>query len=146
MTLTIKNFDELTTRELHSILKVRAEIFVVEQNCPYLDVDDIDLRSLHMYLEESGSILAYLRVFDRIEEPGALQMGRVLSKTHGKGHGGMLLHQAMEYIEQNLKPSRIFIEAQCYAKGFYEKEGFVVCSDEFLEDGIPHVGMEKNYR
>lgn len=71
-----------------------------------------------------------------------VQLGRVLTTEHGKGLGGKLLKNAIEIVTEKLRPKKIYIEAQTYAIGFYEREGFVVCSDEFLEDGIPHVKME----
>ena len=135
-----KFFEELTTVELYEILKARAEIFVVEQNCVYQDLDDKDYRSLHVFYEEEGRVTAYLRAF--VIEEGVVQMGRVLTMEHGIGLGGMILRDGLEEIRKKFAPRKVYIEAQCYATGFYEREGFRVCSDEFLEDGIPHVQME----
>jgi len=142
MQVIFKNFEELSTKELYEILKARAEIFVVEQNCVYHDLDDIDYRSLHIYYESEGSVTAYLRAFIKDEETHTVQVGRVLTLEHGKGLGGKLLKDGIEIIEKRMKAEKIFIEAQCYATGFYERFGFRICSDEFLEDGIPHVQME----
>ena len=144
MNLIAKYFDELTTTELYEILKARAEIFVVEQNCIYQDLDDIDYRSLHMFYESDGKIIAYLRVFEKDSSTGIVQMGRVLTTTHGIGIGGNLLKESIKQIKEKMKPSSVYIEAQCYATGFYEREGFHISSDEFLEDGIPHVQMILN--
>ena len=119
-----KYFDELTTKELYEILKARAEIFVVEQNCVYQDLDDLDYRSLHIFCEEDGEVTAYMRAF--FKDADTVQMGRVLTRHHGR---------------TKMNPAKIYIEAQCYAVGFYEREGFRICSEEFLEDGIPHVQM-----
>lgn len=141
MRFYVKRFAELTTLELYEILRVRAEIFVVEQNCVYQDLDGVDYNSLHMYVEEDG-IQAYLRAFSREDEPGTVRIGRVLTREHGKGFGGLLLKQALETIRDRMQPERMYLEAQCYATGFYEREGFRICTEEFLEDGIPHVGME----
>ncbi len=134
-----KFFDELTTGELYEILKVRAEIFVVEQKIVYQDLDDRDYDSLHFFYEEDGKVVAYLRAFDKDKE--TVQIGRVLTLRHGMGLGGQLLHEGIAQIKERMKPGRIYVEAQSYAIGFYEKEGFKVCSDEFLEEGIPHVQM-----
>ena len=142
MKLTSKYFDELTTRELYEILKVRAEIFVVEQNCVYQDLDDKDYDSLHIFYEESGKVLAYLRAFMKEKEKGVVQMGRVLTIKHGIGMGGKLLKAGLQEVQKKYNPRKVYLEAQCYAVGYYEREGFKVCSDEFLEDGIPHVQME----
>lgn len=141
MKLTTKYFHELTTNELYEILKARAEIFVVEQNCIYQDLDDIDYRSLHIFYEENGKVMAYLRAFEKDSASKIVQIGRVLTLTHGTGLGGKLLKEAIHQIKETMKPSSIYIEAQCYATGFYEREGFVISSEEFLEDGIPHVEM-----
>ena len=139
MNFVSKHFDELTTRELYEILKVRSEIFVVEQNCVYQDMDDNDYQSLHMFYEEDGKVKAYLRSF--VLEPGVVRMGRVLTLKHGTGLGGKLLKKGLEQIRENQHPKLIIIDAQCYVTGYYAREGFVICSEEFLEDGLPHVQM-----
>ena len=140
MELTIKTFQELTTKELYEILKVRGAIFVVEQTCAYQDIDGLDETSLHLFYEDGGQVQAYLRAFEK--EPGIVQMGRVLTLRHGEGLGGRLLHEGIPVIKEQFHPRKIVIEAQCYATGYYEKAGFQRCSEEFLEDGIPHVRME----
>ncbi len=139
MTLVSKFFDELTTTELYEILRARSEIFVVEQNCIYQDLDRKDYQSLHIFYEDNGKVLAYLRAF--YKEKDIVQMGRVLTLHHGTGLGGKLLKEGIEQIRTKLTPKSIYIEAQCYATGYYAREGFKICSDEFLEDGIPHVQM-----
>ena len=141
MKLITKSFTELTTTELYEILKARAKIFVVDQNCIYQDLDDIDYRSLHIFYEDKGKIIAYLRAFEKDSSAKIVQMGRVLTLTHGTGLGGNLLKKGIRQIKEKMNPSSIYIEAQCYATGFYEREGFVISSEEFLEDGIPHVEM-----
>lgn len=142
MKLIIKTFEELSTIELYEILKARAEIFVVEQNCIYQDLDDLDYHSLHVFFQgEDGKVQAYLRIFEK-EEKGVVQIGRVLTVKHGMGLGGKLLHEGIEAIKKMQGIHKIFLEAQVYAIGFYQREGFEICSEEFLEDGIPHVAME----
>ena len=142
MNLIVKTFEELSTRELYEILKSRAEIFVVEQNCVYQDIDDIDLRSLHVfYQDEIGRVVAYLRLFQKANSTDTVQMGRVLTLEHGVGLGGKILHEGISVAVAKMSAKKIFIEAQTYAIKFYEREGFKVCSEEFLEDGIPHVQM-----
>lgn len=142
MTLQAKFFDELTTKELYEILKARAEIFVVEQNCVYQDLDDRDYESLHFFYEEDGRVAAYLRAFYR--NGSAVQIGRVLTLQHGTGLGGKLLKEGIDQIKEKMNPDQLYLEAQCYATGYYERVGFKVCSEEFLEDGIPHVQMTLN--
>ncbi len=139
MKLVAKYFEELSTTELYEILKSRAEIFVVEQNCVYQDLDDKDYKSLHVFYESKGKVVAYFRAFMKDEK--VVQVGRVLTLEHGKGLGGRLLKDGIKLIKEKMKPEHIYIEAQCYATGFYEREGFKICSEEFLEDGIPHVQM-----
>lgn len=139
MQVKSKFFSELTTTELYEILKAREEIFVVEQNCVYQDLDNKDYDSLHVFYEEDGIVTAYIRAF--FKDDTTVQMGRVLSLRHGAGLGGRLLREGITQIKDKMNPKRIYIEAQCYATGYYEREGFSVCSDEFLEDGIPHVQM-----
>ncbi|MGN0813901.1 MAG: GNAT family N-acetyltransferase [Candidatus Coproplasma sp.] len=140
MNFVCKYFDELTVKELYELLKARSAIFVVEQNCPYLDMDDKDYYSLHMFYEEDGRVLACCRAF--IVEEGVVKIGRVLSIEHGKGWGGKILKSAIARVKEIYNPQKIVIAAQCYAKGYYEREGFKQCSGEFLEDGIPHIMME----
>lgn len=139
MEIAAKFFEQLTTRELYEILKARAEIFVVEQNCVYQDLDNKDYESLHVFYEENGKVIAYLRAFFRDDR--IVQIGRVLTLQHGTGLGGKLLKEGIAQIKEKMNPRQLYMEAQCYATGYYEREGFRVCSDEFLEDGIPHVQM-----
>ena len=140
MKLVSKFFNQLTTTEVYEILKARTAIFIVEQNCPYQDSDGIDYDSLHVFYEQDGKVLAYLRAF--IKEEGVVQVGRVITLEHGKGLGGKLLKAGLEQVKGKFNTKKIYLEAQCYATGFYEREGFKICSDVFLEDGIPHVEME----
>lgn len=139
MELKIKSFDSLTVCELYEILKARCAVFIVEQNCPYQDIDDVDHNAVHIWLEEKGNIKAYLRVFDRDET--CAQLGRVITTERGKGFGGQVLREGIKACRDILRKDKIYIEAQCYATGFYEKEGFAAFGEEFLEDGIPHICM-----
>lgn len=137
-----KVFDELTAKELYEILKARIEIFVVEQKCIYQDLDDIDYGSLHIfYQEDDGKVAAYLRLFPKDGEAGTIQMGRVLTRKHGIGLGGKILQDGIQAARKIPGIKMIYAEAQEYAAGYYEREGFKVTSETFLEDGIPHVQM-----
>ncbi len=142
MELKIKYFNELTTNELYEILKARAEVFVVEQHCAYQDVDNKDYECLHVFYEQEGKVLAYLRAYRIQDDKNSIQIGRVLTLERGTGLGRKILVEAIREICTIINPKRLCMEAQTYAVGFYEKEGFKVCSEEFLEDGIPHVEME----
>ena len=139
MELKVKFFDSLTTRELYEILKIRTAVFVVEQECPYPEVDGTDYDALHVWLEEDGEIKAYLRAFPKGEN--TVQIGRVLSAQRGIGLGGKIIRAGIEAVKEKLPCQRIYIEAQTYALAFYEKVGFVTAGEEFLEDGIPHTPM-----
>ena len=138
----IKAFNELTTTELYEILRLRSEIFVVEQTCVYQDLEgDIDYRSFHVFHMEDGKCVAYLRCFWRDEEQKVAQIGRVVTLEHGKGWGGRILKEGIDFCVNVFKAQSIYLEAQCYALGYYEKYGFKVISDELMIDGIPHKKM-----
>ena len=140
MKLVCKHFDELSNEELYKILKARQDVFVVEQECPYHDIDGADMDALHVFIEDKDSVLAYLRAIRK--DTDTIQMGRVLTLQRGEGLGKEILKAGIQQIIRNYDPQRIYIEAQSYATGFYEQEGFAICSKEFLEDNIPHIGME----
>ena len=142
MNLIVKEFSELTTTELYEILKARAEIFIMEQNINYQDMDDIDYKSLHLFYKDGDKIVAYLRCF--YDGDDNVRIGRVLTMTHGIGLGRKLLEESLPIIVKKMKCIKLSMDAQAYAIGFYEKFGFKVVSDEFLEEGIMHVKMEKD--
>ncbi len=142
MKYVTKGFEELTVWELYEILRFRSEVFVVEQNCVYQDVDGVDPLSRHLFMiDDDGVICAYLRWFPGSEE-GIAQIGRVLSRYRRRGIGSILLGYASDEIRERGYQG-IRVEAQTYAVPFYERAGFAVTSDEFDEDGIPHVEMRK---
>ena len=138
----IKTFDELTTSELYEILKARTAVFVVEQTCPYQDIDGLDPLATHVWLQEDGQLKAYLRVLPK--DADTAHIGRVLTVERGRGYGAQVLKAGIAVARERLKKSAVYIEAQSYATGFYAREGFQIISDEFLEDGIPHVRMLLN--
>jgi ElaA protein len=139
-----KCFSELSVLELYEALRTRQEVFVVEQNCPYMDIDTADKDALHVFSwNDSGRINAYLRVFYKDEASGIVQIGRVVTLDRGVGLGGLILHKGVEIALEQFNAKKIYLEAQQYAIGFYEREGFKVVSEPFLEDGIPHVKMER---
>ncbi|MGN0910221.1 MAG: GNAT family N-acetyltransferase [Thermoguttaceae bacterium] len=145
-TPVMKRFDDLSARELYEILRLRSEIFIVEQDCVYQDVDYIDYRALHFILARSdGKVDAYLRLYEKEEEPGVLWIGRVVTSSHRKGLGSRVLDAALSYIRiaRNRKtPVVVHIESQCQARGFYEKFGFRAISEPFIMDQLPHIKME----
>lgn len=142
MNFISKEFNELTTKQLYEILKSRAEIFLLEQKIICQDMDDVDYISRHFFLEEKGRVIAYLRAFYKMQEANTIQIGRVLSLRHNKGFGTYLMEKTIEYIKENLNCQKISLNSQKTAIAFYEKFGFETMSEEFLEEGIPHVSME----
>ncbi|MBE6789364.1 MAG: GNAT family N-acetyltransferase [Ruminococcaceae bacterium] len=141
MKFVAKNFDELTAGEVYEILKARAQIFMIEQDIRCLDMDGVDYQSRHFFLEENGKILAYLRAY--YIDDDTVKIGRVLSIRHKKGLGSEVMNRALCDIKENMKCKKIHVDAQKQAAGFYEKFGFVKTSDEFLEEGIVHIAMQR---
>lgn len=142
MQLIAKTFQELTTTELYEILKARAEIFIMEQKINYQDMDDIDYQSLHCFFMEDNKVIAYLRAFYEDQDQGIVRMGRVLTLQHGKGVGKYLLEESITAIKDRMNCQKIVGHAQKYALGFYEKLGFKAVTDDFIEEGIVHIGVE----
>ncbi|MBQ6365325.1 MAG: GNAT family N-acetyltransferase [Oscillospiraceae bacterium] len=142
MNLYKKRFHELTTEELYQILKLRVSVFVVEQNCPYMELDDLDQNAIHVWLEdEEGKIQAYLRVMDKGAESEFVSIGRVLAVKRRCGAGSRILTEGIRAAQEFFSAERIYLEAQVYARGLYEKQGFRQISEEFSLDGIPHIKM-----
>lgn len=139
--IEFKTFAELSSEELYEILQIRMAVFVVEQKCPYQDIDGMDDEAVHVMLKKDGNIAAYLRIVNKDNAQNLVQIGRVLTMERRAGLGSAVLKAGIEVAEAKMNAKKIYIEAQVYAKGLYEKEGFVVSSEEFLEDGIPHVQM-----
>lgn len=143
MEFKIKSFKELTVEELYKILRFRSGIFVVEQNCVYQECDNKDLKAYHLYFEEAGEIIAYLRVLNRGVSYDEISIGRVaVGYKHRRGQlGNMLMKEAIKFVEEELKEKEVRISGQVYIKEFYKKLGFKEVSEEYLEDDIPHVEM-----
>lgn len=142
MELTVKHFSELSAEELFEIYKLRVSVFIVEQKCPYQDVDDADKTAYHLWLRDENGIAAYARLLP----PGAAfptaAIGRVIAVRRRCGLGTRIVDAAINAAREKLSADVITIEAQVYARSLYEKAGFVQTSEEFLEDGIPHVQMQ----
>ena len=141
MKIIAKRFEELTLDELYAILKIRVDVFVVEQHCPYPEIDGKDKQAWHVMLMEGNEIAAYLRVLEAGVSFDHVSIGRVLSTKRRSGYGRILLKEGIRIAFEELKAKEIWIEAQSYAKNFYANEGFKQTSEEFLEDGIPHIRM-----
>ena len=141
MNVHVKAFSELTPLELYNIAKLRVDVFVVEQNCPYHEFDDLDQDAIHVWIENEDGIEAYLRVLDRGVESEYVALGRVISARRGKGYGAMIMQEGIRVAKEKYNAGKIYLEAQTYAEGFYMKQGFHRISDEFILDGIPHYKM-----
>lgn len=133
------DFDGLTTTELYGILQLRSAVFVVEQECPYLDPDgrDIEPLSRHVWTERNGQIDAYLRVLD---EGDARRIGRVVTSPDARG-AGVAARLITHVLDTTAAPW--VLDAQAHLTGWYERFGFVIAGIEYLEDGIPHVPMRR---
>ncbi|MBO5211129.1 MAG: GNAT family N-acetyltransferase [Clostridia bacterium] len=141
MKFVAKKFSNLTNREVYEILKSRAKVFMFEQKIWYLDMDNVDYNAYHLFLEENGEAVAYLRAF-KGDNDGEIHIGRVLSVEHNKGLGTILMNNAFEFFKQNRFRS-IVLNSQMSAVRFYEKLGFNTVGNEFIEAGIPHIKMVK---
>lgn len=142
MEVFVKKFDELSVEELYEILKLRSEVFVVEQNCVYLDLDDKDKGAWHVWLANGDEVVACARVLDvGVSYKDSLSIGRVVSKYRGVGLGAAVMEAAIDTAIEKYGNLPITISAQKYATAFYEKFGFIVSSEPYLEDDIPHVKM-----
>ncbi len=186
MKLIVKHFSELSAAELFEIYKLRVSVFVVEQKCPYQEVDDADKNAFHLWLEEedkieerkfenetevsengsrenseekesergteidcgkkreNGKILAYSRVLPKGVLFDEVSVGRVIAAKRRSGLGTKIVSEAVRVAKEKFSPDKIILEAQVYARKFYENLGFRKISDEFLEDGIPHIFMQLN--
>ncbi|HUH73366.1 MAG TPA: GNAT family N-acetyltransferase [Chitinophagales bacterium] len=139
-----KHYDELTKQEFHQILKVRAEVFIVEQNCPYLDIDHKDENAFHMCIYYLNELIAYSRIIPLgISYDDSISIGRVLSILPYRriGAGRFLMQKTMEFCQITFSNIPVKISAQTYLIHFYESFGFKNTGIEYLEDNIPHVEM-----
>ena len=136
-----KSFQELTVDELYELLRVRSEVFVVEQNCVYQDMDNDDQKSIHLWLTVAGKVVALARVCPAGTHMQEVSIGRVITTERDKGYGKQIMLYAIEAAKKHFGAKQIDIEAQEYAKGFYESVGFKQSSETFMLDDIPHIRM-----
>ncbi|ARV08045.1 GNAT family N-acetyltransferase [Polaribacter sp. SA4-10] len=146
MNFQIKTFQELTTTELYAILQLRSEVFVVEQDCVYQDVDGKDQKSLHVFGFKNDKIIGYTRIFKPGDYFDNASIGRVViaasERKYGFGHD--LMKASIKAVETYFKVDEITISAQKYLKKFYESHHFIQVGAEYLEDGIPHIRMDRD--
>ena len=145
VSIFVKSFEELSKLELYKILRLRAEVFIVEQDCVYQDVDDKDQKALHVILKKSEEIIGYTRLFWPGDYFKEASIGRVVisKKERDNNYGSELMKASILTISEKMKEKKIKISAQTYLKIFYNNLGFLESGKEYLEDGIPHVAMFK---
>ncbi len=146
MKFVVKKFNELNTEELYSILQLRSEVFVVEQDCVYQDIDDKDQIAFHAIGMKENKIIAYARIFDSGDYFIQPSIGRILVKKEQRKfkYGYQLVEESIKYIENNFTEKAILISAQTYLTKFYNSLGFIQQGEGYLEDGIPHIKMIRN--
>jgi len=146
MNFIVTTFSQLTNQQLYDLLQLRSEIFVVEQDCVYQDLDGKDQEAIHVLGYKNKKLVAYTRLFDAGYYFKESSIGRVVVKenerTHGYGHE--VMKKSIEVIKDKFNTSSILISAQKYLVKFYNSHGFTQVGDEYLEDGIPHVKMERS--
>ncbi len=142
---TCKSFDDLSNNELYAILRLRSEVFVVEQNCVFLDCDNKDQQSFHLCGWQQNILVAYARLMPPGLTYKEASIGRVINSltVRGKGAGKVLMEKAIEKLHGLFGESPITIGAQLYLKKFYESFGFLQTGDIYDEDGIDHIKMRR---
>lgn len=143
MTWHTKAFSGLSTLELYTLLQLRSKVFVVEQNCPYQDLDNKDLESIHLWAEQDNTVIACCRLLPGNIAYAEPSIGRVATDPSFRKHGTgrIMMEKAIGYIQDNWRSPAIRISAQLYLKVFYESLGFLQTGDPYLEDDIPHIEM-----
>jgi ElaA protein len=138
-------FSELTVAQLYAALILRSEIFVVEQQCPFLEPDGNDTFALHLFGMHQDTLVAYLRLFAPTETDNYLVFGRIVTakSTRGTGAGKKLMVEMLRYCAENFPRISIKCFAQAHLQKFYEDYGFRVCGEAYDEDGIMHLPMQK---
>ena len=143
-----KHHSDLGKEQLYALLKLRSEVFVVEQKCAYPDLDGQDLEgdTYHLMGWEDDQLKAYLRLLDPQSQGGDVVIGRVITapQARGQGVGHEMMEQALKQAEKHWPQVPIYLSAQAHLQGYYGKYGFVVAGEEYLEDGIAHIGMRRS--
>ncbi len=145
MEITVKTFEELTKKELYDLLRLRAEVFVVEQDCAYQDLDGKDIKALHVLGKKDNEVVAYTRAFKPGDYFKEASIGRVVVKKNQRkfSYGREIMKATIQAVKKNFEESIIHVSAQTYLQKFYNSLGFEQIGEEYLEDGIPHIGMIK---
>lgn len=143
--IMVKAFDELNLQELYQVLQLRSQVFVVEQDCVYQDIDGKDQKALHVLGFRKSELVAYTRCFPPGFYFGEAAIGRVVVKKNARGnaYGHDILQASVQAIKKNFNTTTIKLSAQKYLINFYESHGFRQIGEGYLEDGIPHIAMLK---
>lgn len=141
--INVKTFEELTTQELYDLLQLRSEVFVVEQDCVYQDIDGKDKKALHILGFKNDKIIAYTRIFKPGDYFEISSIGRVVVAKNERQYkyGSDIMKASIKAIKKHYNDTKIKISAQCYLNAFYINLGFTPIGEEYLEDGIPHIAM-----
>lgn len=145
MKIAVRTFEELSNIELYDLLQLRAEVFVVEQDCAYQDLDGKDKKALHVIGSKKGKTVAYARIFRPGDYFKEASIGRVVVKDAERkyGYGQNIMKASIIAIEEHFSEKTIHLSAQTYLEKFYNSLGFERIGEGYLEDGIPHIGMTK---
>jgi len=145
MKIIVKTFNQLSKTELYNLLQLRSEVFVVEQNCAYQDIDEKDEKALHVLGINNNKIIAYTRCFKPGDYFKEAAIGRVVVKQSQRkfNYGNSIMNASINAIKSHYNTEVIKLSAQCYLDNFYTKLGFKPIGEEYLEDGIPHIAMIK---
>ncbi|MFK5974647.1 MAG: GNAT family N-acetyltransferase [Flavobacteriaceae bacterium] len=143
--ITIKTFKELSSNELYDIVQLRAEVFIVEQNCVYQDLDGKDTKAVHVMGIKNDRLVAYARIFKPSDYFKEASIGRVVVKEPERkyGYGRLIMKAAIRAVKDYFNETEIYLSAQAYLKFFYNSFDFQQIGEGYLEDGIPHIGMLK---
>ncbi len=145
MKFTIQHYQQISKDDLFDVLALRTKVFVVEQDCPYQELDEYDKKAHHIFYKDKGTVVAVLRLYvDAMDDK--LQIGRVAVDVDYRKYGiaKKMMHACLDFIKVNFENQRVFLSAQTYLIDFYKALGFSIYGEEFLEDGIPHINMTKD--
>jgi ElaA protein len=144
--ITIKTFQELTTKELYHLIQLRIDVFCVEQNCVYQDLDGKDEKAIHIIGKKNNKIIAYTRVFKAGDYFKESSIGRVVVRKDERQHkyGYDIMKASIQAVKEYFNETTIKLSAQTYLRKFYNNLGFKEIGQEYLEDGIPHIVMVKH--
>jgi ElaA protein len=143
----IQTFDELTVKQLYTYLQLRVNVFIVEQNCPYPELDGFDADAIHLAFIENEKLMAYARILPQGVKYNRISIGRVIVEKDARGRGlaKELMKESLGFIQKKWPQQEVQLQAQSHLRNFYGAFGFEPISDEYDEDGIPHVDMVKKY-